>query len=70
MNFCPAYLRGIFVTSNKDTHYVIDDFEGVKVDDYLVNITAEVAYWVNQEAEQGVANACFQVFIDSTIKTC
>ena len=35
------------------THYQIDDFDGDKMDCYLVSISADVAHWVNEELEQG-----------------
>lgn len=50
-------------------HYQIDDFEGEPVDCYLVDINADVAYWVNQEEARGATENHFQIFIDSNSGT-
>lgn len=44
--------------------YQIEDFDGVEVDCFLVNVAADVAYWVNEEAQQGAADESFQFLID------
>ena len=50
-------------------HFAIDDFEGEKLDCYLVNISADVAWWVNEEAQQGITDTQFQLFVSSDGKT-
>ena len=51
------------------THYTIDDFEGAKMNCYMVNIAADVAYWVNKDAEQGAVEESFRLFIDCSTQT-
>ena len=50
-------------------HYEIADFDEKKMDCYLVNISADVAYWINEEAGQGSMDSQFQLFISSDGKT-
>ena len=50
-------------------HFAIDDLEGEKLDCYLVNISADVAWWVNEEAQQGITDTQFQLFVSSDGKT-
>ncbi|MDO4974166.1 MAG: hypothetical protein Q4E38_08160 [Eubacteriales bacterium] len=50
-------------------HYAIDDFEGEKMDCFLVNISADVAYWMNEEAQQGIMNESYQIFVSADGKT-
>ncbi len=47
------------------THYQIEDFDGVKMDCYLVNVSAGVAYWINEQEYQGAAEENFYVFVDA-----
>lgn len=49
--------------------YEIKDFDGSPMDCYLVNISADVAYWVNEAAQQGAMLDQFQLFISSDGKT-
>lgn len=49
--------------------YEIEDFDGSPMDCYLVNISADVAYWVNEAAQQGAMLDQFQLFISSDGKT-
>lgn len=43
-------------------------FDGEKVDCYLINISADVVYWVNEEAEEGAVEEQFQIFVDTNTK--
>lgn len=47
------------------THYQNSDFDGEAIDCYLVAISADVAYWMNEEAQQGIAENKFYIFVDS-----
>ncbi|MCI6957250.1 MAG: hypothetical protein SPI15_10015 [Candidatus Faecousia sp.] len=49
--------------------YEIKDFDGSPMDCYLVSISADVAYWVNEAAQQGAMLDQFQLFISSDGKT-
>ena len=51
------------------THYEIEDFDGAKVDCYLVTIAANIAHWVNEEAEQGAIDGQMFVFVDANAAT-
>ena len=51
------------------THYEIEDFDGVKMDCYLVTIAANIAHWVNEEAEQGAIDGQMFVFVDANTAT-
>ena len=44
-------------------HYSIDDFEGEKMECYLVNISADIGYWDNEEAQQGSLVESYQIFV-------
>lgn len=50
------------------THYQIPDFEGVEMDCYLVTITSNFGYWVNEEAEQGATVDNLYLFVDGNTK--
>lgn len=50
-------------------HYEINDFEGEKMDCYLVNISADVAWWFNEEAQQGSMAERYQLYVSSDGKT-
>ena len=50
-------------------HYEIGDFEGEKMDCYLVNISADVAWWVNEAAQQGTREERYQLYVSSDGKT-
>lgn len=50
-------------------HYEIGDFEGEKMDCYLVNISADVAWWYNEEAQQGSLAERYQLYVSSDGKT-
>ena len=45
--------------------YTLEDFDGAKVDCYLVDVSADVAFWVNQEAQQGAVDDSFQILMDT-----
>lgn len=49
-------------------HYQIGSFDGEKVDCYLINISADIAYWVNKEAEEGAVEEQFQILVDTNTK--
>ena len=49
--------------------YEIEDFEGVKMDCYLVNVPVSIGLWVNEEAEQGTVENAIYLFIDAETKT-
>lgn len=49
-------------------HYQIGSFDGEKVDCYLINISADVAYWVNKEADEGAVEEQFQILVDTNTK--
>ena len=51
------------------THYQIPDFEGEKMDCYLINIPTDIGRWVNEEAEQGVLEESIYLFVDAESKT-
>lgn len=51
------------------THYEIEDFDGAKMDCYLVTIAANIAHWVNEEAEQGAIDGQMFVFVDANTAT-
>lgn len=51
------------------THYQIDDFDGEKVDCYLINISADVAYWIDEGAEQGSIESNLYLIIDGKTET-
>ena len=51
------------------THYEIGDFEGEKMDCYLVNISADIAWWDNEEAQQGSLVERYQLYVSSDGKT-
>lgn len=50
------------------THLQLGSFYGEKVDCYLINISADVVYWVNEEAEEGAVEEQFQIFVDTNTK--
>ena len=50
------------------THYQIPDFDGVEMDCYLVTITSNFGYWVNEEAEQGATVDNLYLFVDGNTK--
>lgn len=45
--------------------YKIDDFDGVKMHCMLVHISADVAFWIDKDAEMGAIEDDFYVLIDS-----
>ncbi len=47
------------------THYQIDDFDGVKVEGYLIHISADVGWWMNEAEKQGATSNGFCIFINS-----
>ena len=49
--------------------YSINNFEDEEIDCYLVNISADVAYWSNEEAQQGTLLERYQLFISADGKT-
>lgn len=49
----------------KAIRYEIEDFDGVKMDCYLVAVGANLAYWVNEEAEQGAIDGQLYLFVDA-----
>lgn len=51
------------------THYEIADFEGNKMDCYLVNVPVSIGHWVNEEAEQGAVEDAIYLFVDAETKT-
>lgn len=51
------------------THYQLSDFDGVDMDCYLVTVTSNFGYWVNEEAEQGATVENLYLFIDSNTMT-
>lgn len=50
-------------------HYELEDFDGEKMDCYLVNVSADVAWWANEAAQEGASNTQFQLFVSSDGKT-
>lgn len=50
------------------THYQIPDFDGVEMDCYLVTITSNFGFWVNEEAEQGATVDNLYLFVDGNTK--
>ena len=50
-------------------HYSVDDFEEEAVDCYLVNISADIGYWDNEEAGQGSLVGRYQIFISADGRT-
>lgn len=44
--------------------YALNDFDGADVDCYLIDVSADVAFWMNEEAEQGAVDESFQLLID------
>ena len=50
-------------------HYEIEDFEGEKMDCYLVNISADIAWWDNEAAQQGTLEERYQLYVSSDGKT-
>ena len=50
-------------------HYTIDDFEGSKADCYMVNISADVACWIDEAAEMGAVSENFRILIDTETQT-
>ena len=50
-------------------HFQIDDFDGVEMDCYLVNVSAEIAWWMNEEAQEGATGTQFQLFVSQDGKT-
>ena len=50
-------------------HYSIDDFEGEKMECYLVNVSADIGYWHNEEAQQGSLVESYQIFVSADGKT-
>ena len=51
------------------THYEIADFEGAKMDCYLVNVPVNVGRWINEEEEQGTVEDSIYLFIDAETMT-
>lgn len=51
------------------THYEIKDFDGAKMDCYLVTVAANIAHWVNEEAEQGAIDGQLFIFVDANTAT-
>jgi len=51
------------------THYEIEDFDGAKMDCYLVTVAANIAHWVNEEAEQGAIDGQLFIFVDANTAT-
>lgn len=50
-------------------HYEIKDFDGSPMNCYLVNISADVVHWIDEESEQGVVDSQFQLLISNDGKT-
>lgn len=51
------------------TRYQIKDFEGVEMDCYLIALAANIAHWVNEEAEQGAIDGQLFIFVDANTAT-
>lgn len=51
------------------THYEIEDFDGAKMDCYLVTVAANIAHWINEEAEQGAIDGQVFIFVDVNTAT-
>ncbi|MBO5665960.1 MAG: hypothetical protein J6S45_00775, partial [Firmicutes bacterium] len=49
--------------------YQIPDFEGVKMDCYLIDITADVGYWNDPVLMKGTALENFVMFVDANTET-
>lgn len=46
-------------------HYQIGSFDGESIDCYLINVSADIAYWINKEAEEGAVEEQFQILVDT-----
>ena len=51
------------------SRYQIPDFEGVEMDCYLINVTADIGYWIDPVAVRGVALEDFLLFVDASGET-
>ena len=51
------------------THYEVPDFQGVKMDCYLVNVPVNVGRWINEEEEQNIVEESIYLFIDAETLT-
>lgn len=51
------------------THYQHPDFDGAEMDCYLVTISSNFGYWINEEEEQGATVDNLYLFIDGNTKT-
>ena len=51
------------------THYEIEDFDGAKMDCYLITVDANLAHWINEEAEQGSVDNYLHIFVDANTAT-
>lgn len=51
------------------THYQNSDFDGEAMDCYLVAVSANVGYWMDEEAQAGIPEDEFYIFVDSNTKT-
>ncbi len=45
--------------------YQLEDFEGENMDCYLIEISADMAHWVNEAAAEGIVEYSFHVFVDA-----
>ena len=50
------------------TRYQIPDFEGVKMDCYLVTVSAGMAHWINEAEEMGTIDEKLFLFVDAASK--
>ena len=48
------------------THYQIDDFDGAAMDCYLVKVSADIAYWVDEASQQSAIENSICLFVDGT----
>ncbi len=46
-------------------HYQLEDFEGEKMDCYLVEISTDTAYWSNEAANEGAIEYSYYVFVNT-----
>ena len=50
------------------TRYQIPDFDGVKMDCYLVTVSGSFAHWYNEAEQQGAINETMFIFVDAASK--
>ena len=46
-------------------HYEAEEFFDANMDGYLINLSCDAAYWIDEEAQQGAVTENVQIFINN-----